>query len=122
MPAHIASMAAAEQGKFWEYHDRLFSTPGKLKRENLLDHARQLGLDMSRFERALDSAAGKTVIQADAAEAMSLGATGTPAFYVNGRYLAGAKPVEEFARLINAELTRLKLPIPAGAPGTGGGN
>lgn len=115
--AHLASMAANEQGKFWEYHDKLFSNMGKdkLKREFLVQYATELGLDLKKFESAIDSAKYKAAIDADAAEATSLGATGTPAFFVNGKYLAGAKPFEEFAKVINAELTRLKIPLPEGA-------
>ena len=115
MLAHMASMAAGEQGKFWEYHDKLFGSPGKLQRETLLQHARDLGLNMSAFEAALTSEKNKALINADSAESIALGAGGTPAFFVNGKYLAGAKPFEEFAKVINAELTRLKRPIPPGA-------
>jgi hypothetical protein len=46
--------------------------------------------------------------------------TGTPAFFINGRFLSGAKPFDEFAQSINAELTRLKLPLPAGTTKPGG--
>jgi protein-disulfide isomerase len=108
-------MAAHEQGKFWDYHDKLFANQQKMQRPFLLQYARELGLDVKRFEQALDRAAGKPAIDADVAEVKALGITGTPAFFVNGRYLSGAKPFEDFATLINAELTRLKIPIPAAA-------
>jgi protein-disulfide isomerase len=109
-------MAAHEQGKFWEFHDKLFSEqPPKLQRPFLLKYARDVGLDVARFEIALDTARGKEAIDADVAEANSLGATATPAFFVNGRFLSGAKPYDEFAKLIDAELTRLNLPIPPGS-------
>ena len=119
MPAALASMAAHEQGKFWEYHDKVFANQQKMARPDLLRHAQELGLDVKRFEQALNAATAKPAIDADAAEARSLGATGTPAFFINGRYLSGAKPFNEFAQVINGELTRLKIPIPpaAGAPG-----
>jgi protein-disulfide isomerase len=74
---------------------------------------------MQRFELALDTGRGKAVIDADVAEAKALGTTGTPAFFVNGRFLSGAKPFDEFAKVINGELTRLNLPIPAGAKTAG---
>lgn len=113
-------MAAHEQGRFWEFHDKLFSAqPPKLERPFLLQYARELGLDMQRFEQALDTARSKAVIDADVAEANALGATGTPAFFVNGRFLSGAKPFDEFAKAINDELTRQNLPIPPAAkPGS----
>ena len=115
MPAALASMAAHEQGKFWEYHDKVFANQQKMTRPDLLRHAQELGLDVKRFEQALNAARAKPAIDADAAEARSLGATGTPAFFVNGRFLSGAKPFEEFAQVINGELTRLKIPIPTAA-------
>jgi len=110
--AHMAAMAANEQGKFWEFHDKLFKNQPKIQRQFLLQYARELGLDMKRFEHSLDVEQAKSLIDADAAEAKGLGVTGTPAFFVNGRFLSGAKPFEEFAQVINAELTRLKLPVP----------
>src|SRR6266508_3919270 len=97
-------MAAYEQGKFWEYHDKLFANQPKIQRQYLLQYARELGLDMKRFERDLDGGRGKSAIDADIAEAKSLGVTGTPTFFVNGHFLSGAKPYEEFVRIIEAEL------------------
>jgi protein-disulfide isomerase len=113
--AHLAAVAADEQGKFWEYHDKLFANQPKIQREFLLQYAREVGLDIKRFEQALESAKGKPSIDADIAEAKSLGTTGTPAFFINGRFLNGAKPFEEFAKVINAELDRLKIDIPLAA-------
>lgn len=111
-------MAAFDQGKFWEYHDKLFANPGKLKKENLIQYAKDLKLDMKRFQEALDTAKYKQVIDADASEAMELGASGTPAFFVNGKFYSGALPFEQFAKAINAELTKKGLPIPPGAAGS----
>jgi protein-disulfide isomerase len=68
---------------------------------------------MTRFEQALNTLQGRKIIDADIAEGKKIGVTGTPAFFVNGRFLSGAKPFDEFAKVIDAELTRLKLPIPA---------
>ena len=115
MPAALASMAAHEQGRFWEYHDKLFDNQQKLTHDDLLRYAREVGLDLARFEAALNSARAKPMIDADVAEAKSLGASGTPAFFINGRFLSGAKPFNEFAQVINGELTRLKVPIPPAA-------
>ena len=114
--AHLASMAANEQGKFWEMHDKMFGTPGKIKGPDLTKYAQELGLDVQRFQDAIAKEKYKAQIDADAAEAAAMGVTGTPAFFVNGKYLSGAKPLEEFAKVINAELQRLNLPIPADAP------
>jgi protein-disulfide isomerase len=110
--AHVASLAAYDQGKFWEYHDKLFIDTRKLKPDNLKQYAREIGLDMEKFEKALQDNGNKKIIEADKAEAAAVQVTGTPAFFVNGRYLRGAKPFKDFAKLINAELDRLNLPVP----------
>jgi protein-disulfide isomerase len=116
----LASIAADEQGKFWEFHDLVFANQKLLSREQYIEYAKQLNLDMKAFEEAMDKKKGQPQIAADQAEAASLGATGTPAFFINGRYLSGAKPFAEFAKVINAELQRLKLPVPAAASQAGG--
>ncbi len=127
MPSALASMAAYEQGKFWEFHDKLFANQLKLAHDDLLAYAKEVGLDLGRFQASLNSARAKPLIDADVAEAKALGTSGTPAFFVNGHFLSGAQPFEEFARVINVELTRLKIPIPpaaaapAGAPAAQGG-
>ena len=115
MPAAMASMAAHEQGKFWEYNNKLFENQQKLGQDDLMRYAKELGLDVGKFKADITAARGKPAIDADAAEAKSLGATGTPAFFVNGRYLSGARPFDDFAKAIDAELTRLKIPIPPAA-------
>ena len=71
---------------------------------------------MTRFEQSLDTLQGRKIIDTDIAEGKKLGVTGTPAFFVNGRFLNGAKPFDEFAKVIDAELTRQNLPIPPAAP------
>jgi len=116
MPAALAAMAANEQGKFWEMHDKLFANQQKLGRDQYLTYAKELKLDVAKFTQALDTSKFKADIEADAAEAAKLGVGGTPAFFVNGKFLSGAKPFNEFAAVINAELKRLNLPIPPGAP------
>ena len=108
--AHLASVAAQQQGKFWEFHDKLFANQTKIKSDDLMKYARAIGLEMKRFEEDLVSPKTKAVVDADVAEAKSLGVTGTPGFFINGRYLSGAKPFEEFAQVINAELARQNVP------------
>jgi protein-disulfide isomerase len=116
MPAALAAMAANEQGKFWEFHDKVFANQQKMSRDEYLRYAKELKLDVAKFTKSLDGATVKPQIEADQAEATKLGVTGTPAFFVNGKFLSGAKPFAEFAVAINAELKRLNLPIPPGAP------
>lgn len=104
LEAHAAAEAAHRQGRFWDMHDLLFESPHDLEPEKLAGFARQLGLDVARFERDLGSAAVRERVEADLREAQQLGITGTPTFYVNGRLLAGAQPFEAFQRLIDEEL------------------
>jgi protein-disulfide isomerase len=117
--AHLAAAAAGEQGKFWEFHDKIFGGQPKIQRDFLVSYAKEVGLDMKRFEEALAAARAKPLVEADLAEGRSLGLTGTPAFFVNGRFIAGARSFEDFAKLINEELTKRNLPIPAAARPTG---
>jgi protein-disulfide isomerase len=118
--AHFASVAAQQQGKFWEFHDKLFANQTKIKKDDLMKYARQIGLDMKRFEEDLVSPKTKAVVDADVAEAKSLGVTGTPGFFVNGRFLSGAKPFDEFAEVIDAELAKRNIPVPTAAEKKGG--
>ena len=115
--AHLASAVAAKHGKFWQFHDKLFADQKNLKLEAFKQHAREIGLDVEQFEKDFFDIANKQPVDADTAEAKSLGVTGTPAFFVNGRFLNGAKPFEDFAKLINEELEKKKLPIPPAARG-----
>jgi protein-disulfide isomerase len=110
--AHLASVAAWRQGRFWEFHDKLFANQKQLDLETFRQHARDLGLDMERFEKDLIDPENKKLMDADLAEAKLLGLTGTPGFFVNGRYLRGAKPFADFAALINEELSKQNLPVP----------
>ncbi len=102
--AHRASIAAGNQGRFWEMHDRIFANGRDLSRETLMSHARALGLDMSRFVTDLDAEATGQRMRADIAEGNRLGITGTPTFYINGRVVAGAQPYENFRALVEREL------------------
>ena len=94
----------------------LFAHQQQLNLDAYKRYAHELKLDVTRFEKDLADLENKKPIDADKAEAQSLGITGTPGFFVNGHFLSGAKPFEEFATAINAELTRLNLKVPPGAP------
>jgi protein-disulfide isomerase len=107
-----AAMEAQAQGRFWEMHDVLFQNPYALGRYDLERYAASVGLDMVRFRNALDTHAHQPTIAADAALARSLGATGTPAFYINGTPLAGAQRLERFTALIDRVLYRARTIVP----------
>jgi protein-disulfide isomerase len=115
MGAHLAAVAASNQGKFWEFHDRLFANQAHLDLDSYEGYARELGLDMERFEQDRTSPETSQRIEADRTEARGLGLTGTPTFFVNGRILSGSQPFRGFAAAIDAELARLGLPVPSGA-------
>jgi protein-disulfide isomerase len=114
-PAAIAAEAAHSQGKFWEFHDKLFANQTKLTLNDLKQYAKDVGLDTAQFDKDLVDPGEKKRVDDDLAEARSLGINGTPAYFVNGHFLNGAKPFPEFVKVINAELQRLNLPIPPAA-------
>ncbi len=106
MIAAEAALAANAQGKFWQMHDKMFQNARALSREDLERYAQEIGLDVERFKRSLDTHEFQRQIQADQALAQQLGARGTPSFFVNGRPLRGAQPFEGFKTIIDEEITR----------------
>jgi protein-disulfide isomerase len=102
--AHAAAEAAHRQGKFWAMHDKIFANQAEMSPEKYREYAQEIGLDLARFERDVADASLKKRIDDDAAEAARLGVTGTPAFFVNGRYLAGAVPFERIKALLDEDL------------------
>ena len=104
--AHEAARCANEQGKFWAYHDKLFASPPKSSPEIFTGLAKELGLDISGFENCFDSRKYQAAVKKDLEEGNRLGVTGTPAFFINGRLVSGAQPLEAFARVIDDELAR----------------
>jgi protein-disulfide isomerase len=104
MLAAEASMAAQEQGKFWEYHDKLFQNQKALTRPDLERYAQELGLNLAKFKDALDKGKFKDVIKKDQEAGNRVGARGTPTFFINGRKLVGAQPPSEFKRVIEGVL------------------
>ena len=104
--AHAAAEAAHRQGRFWEMHDKIFENQSDLSEERFVAYAEELGLDVERFKQDMASEAVKQRVDADTQEAQELGVTGTPAFFINGKYLSGAQPFAAFKQRIDAELDR----------------
>lgn len=104
--AHEAARCAGEQGKFWEYHDRLFESQSQTTVADFKRFAEQLKLDANNFATCLDSGRHAAAVASDVQEGTRLGITGTPAFFINGRLLVGAQPLETFQRIIERELRR----------------
>lgn len=99
-----AALAAHAQGKFWEYHDRLFQNPANLDRATLEEHARQIGLNMAAFQKALDEKTYAPAVDADLALGEKVKVAGTPTMFVNGERVAAPGDFEAVAAQIDAAL------------------
>ena len=108
MPAAMAAMAANAQGKFVGMNEKLLANSSALSRDKYIQFATEIGLDVKKFTSDIDSNAYKAKIDATAQEAMNAGASGTPASFVNGRFLSGAQPYEAFKKAIDEELAKVK--------------
>jgi protein-disulfide isomerase len=104
VPAARAARCAGEQGKFWEYHRNLMTAPGPLDDADLKRRAASLQLSASPFGSCLSSDRHDGAIQASLEQGEGLGVTGTPAYFINGRMLSGARPLEAFTEIIDGEL------------------
>lgn len=87
LPAALASMAAGEQGKFWEYHDELFLHQNSLSSDKYLEIAQNMGLDLKNFSLDMMRPSIRKKIEQDISDAKKAGVTGTPTIFVNGRKL-----------------------------------
>ena len=103
-----AAHCAGDQGKYWEYHDRLFANQQLLQVEDLKKHASEIGLDAAAFSACLDTSKYGERVRNGVAEGTRLGVNSTPTIYINGRMLSGAQPYETFVSVIDEELSRSK--------------
>jgi protein-disulfide isomerase len=108
--AALAAACAAEQGKFWEYHDELFKNQGGLAftESKLKQYASDIGLNAGTFGTCLGTGKHKGQVERETAAAASLGGRGTPFFMVNQRPLVGAQPYAVFQKMIEEELESAK--------------
>ena len=104
LPAAQAAEAAREQGKFWQMHDRLFSSQRELSPETYERIAREIGLDVRRFQEATRSGRALGRIQDDQRLAARVGANGTPTMFVNGEKVEGAVPFGTLKAVIDRKL------------------
>lgn len=95
-----ASECAADQDKFWEYHDAVFANQGDLSAEKLKGLASELGLDSNSFDDCLDSGKTKSIVEEQRLFAQQIGVQSTPSFMLNGIPMLGAQPFEVFQRYI----------------------
>jgi protein-disulfide isomerase len=107
-PAAEAAMAAGAQGKFWQMHDLMYQNQRELSAASYEKWAQQIGLDMSKFKADVASHKFAAQVKADADYARSVGANGTPNFFIDGRQLVGAQPFPAFQQIIDQELAKAK--------------
>lgn len=104
-PAAEAAECANEQGKYWQFHDLLFTGADNLGRDTYLDHAATLGLDIARFTECIDTNRYAAEVEADIQDGLALGVQGTPTFIIGNQRLGGAYPFESFQEIIDASMT-----------------
>ncbi|MBN2695350.1 thioredoxin domain-containing protein [bacterium] len=100
LPASIASFCAQKQGKFWEYHNKLFASQGNFNDSNYVAWAEELKLDKAEFEKCIKSAEAKNIILSELQEGQDIGIQGTPTFYLDGKPYNGSFEVEAFKDLL----------------------
>ncbi|HVO42393.1 MAG TPA: DsbA family protein [Aggregatilineales bacterium] len=101
MPAALAAECANEQGKFWDYHDVLFSNQNDLTRDGFLRYADQVGIaDKTKFTQCYDSQKYLSKIQTDMNAGEGYFVAGTPTFYINGVFVEGAQPYSVMQEVI----------------------
>ncbi len=116
LPAALAAEAAGRQGKFWKMNDLLFDNQKALEEQDLLKYAKKLRLNRKQFRRDMKDRGLQQKIEGNQEQAQTLGARGTPAFFINGRFLSGAQPFESFSTLIEEELAHARKLVKDGTP------
>ncbi|MBT8347689.1 MAG: DsbA family protein [Desulfofustis sp.] len=105
-PAALASMAANDQGKFWEYHDKLFAEQ-KIVPASFDRIATELELDLDKFKDDMKSQRLQRIVAQDTADAGRIGVTGTPTIFINGSKLK-QRSLQGFQAQIDAELAKVE--------------
>jgi protein-disulfide isomerase len=115
-PAAMAALAAGAQGKYWEMHEVLLKNMRALDEASLKKYAQELGLDMAKFNADLENKALLAQIDADVELGSEAGVKGTPASFVNGRFVSGAWPKEDLETLIEEEMLKAQKLVEQGTP------
>ena len=115
--ASKAALAAGEQGKFWEMHDKLFASFSSFKGQDMKEltakFAAELGLNVDKFKQDYDNPRFQQIIDADLKLGATLGVRGTPHFFVNGERVSGAQPITAFEDIVKRQLNEIRQ---AGTP------
>ncbi|MGZ3787558.1 MAG: DsbA family protein [Bacteriovorax sp.] len=103
-----AAQCANEQGSklFWKMHDAMFADQTKLDKDGLYASAKKIGVKEADFKACLEATKYKAVIDSDMAEGQKLGIKSTPTFFINGKLVSGAQPIEVFSEVIDEELAK----------------
>ena len=112
-----AARCAAEQGKFWQFHDRLFESNRSLDLAAFADHAAAIGLDQAKFVDCLAADKFEAQIEQDLQDGTQAGVNGTPGFFINGVMVTGAQPLAVFERVVEEELAAIRQSRPAQVKG-----
>jgi len=107
MNAAVASLAANQQGKFWEFHKELFKNYNRLSDEVIDEIAQSVGLDMEQFKQDIQNPALFAMVQRDLKDGVEAGVRGTPTIFVNGRLLQ-QRSLPGFQEIIDQELAQKK--------------
>jgi protein-disulfide isomerase len=99
-----AALAAQAQGKFWEMHDRLYGGFPDLSRNTVMRYAKQIGLDIPRFTKEVDSHKYQARVHAEEQEGEAVGVGGTPTFFVNGRKYNGQFDLASLTPVVKSQL------------------
>ena len=105
-PAAEAAFCALDQGKYWEYREKAFAGSPKLEDSDFMTFAKDVGLNMKKFEKCYQSHTYAARVDADIAAGQDLGVQGTPHFFVNNQEINGAQPFEAFKAAIDKELAK----------------
>ena len=118
IPAH-AACAAQKQGKYKEMYDIIwekgFKANRNLSADNMEKLAKELKLDAAKFKSDMNGPECKRMVKADQSQLSAVGTRGTPAFYINGRFLSGARPVDSFKSIIDEELKKANEALKKGS-------
>ncbi len=111
--AAVAAQCAADQGKYWQYHDKVFREQDnrgddvvRFKVADLKKWGADLRLDTAAFNQCVDSARYTDEVSKDYADGNGIGIQGTPTFFINGRFIGGAQPYPVFKKVIDEELKK----------------
>lgn len=114
-PGARAALAAQQQGRFWEMHDKLFENPRTMSESDLHRYASEIGLDLEKFKADLAAPATAEKVEQDLEQGRKLAVRSTPTFFVNGRLVTGAKPAAEIEAIVAEEIALAQKLIEAGS-------